>query len=282
MKPNIIKWNNEYNESIWGWYIRPNSQPHSVICLVHGYGEHSMRYHSWAQKFVAEGFAFFAWDHAGHGQSDGKKGHIRSMQQFINEIEVAIDKCNEIIPGSPITLYGHSMGGNIALNYAIKKQEKIKLLIATSPWLELAKPVSPILRFAVKVLSATLPSITLKAPLDPKAITHVEEEAYKYANDALNHTRITPRLLHTITQKGQFAMHRACKIRLPALMLHGNADSITSFRSTSQTALTMEKCSFIPWNGMYHELHHETVRNEVFSIMVEWLNGNLDSFDIHE
>lgn len=281
MIPTLTKWNNEHNELIWGWYVRSGAQPHSVICLVHGFGEHSMRYYSWGQKFVAEGFAFFSWDHAGHGQSDGQRGHIRNMEQFYNEIDAAIDMCSELFPGAPVTLYGHSMGGNIALNYAIRNPERINLLIATSPWLELAKPTPALLRSAVSLLNIALPRLSLKAPLDPKTITHVEEEVHKYATDKLNHAKITPRLLHTITTMGSYAMQHACSVKKPTLMLHGSADSVTSFRATSQTALTMENCSFIPWKDMYHELHHETVRNDVFAIILEWLNGNLEAFNLH-
>jgi alpha-beta hydrolase superfamily lysophospholipase len=71
-------------------------------------------------------------------------------------------------------------------------------------------------------------------------------------------------------------MKNASKIGTPTLLLHGNADGITSFNATSQIAKIIEKCSFVPWKNMYHELHNETVREEVFNLIVQWLTGNLE------
>lgn len=276
MKPQTFTWKNECNESIFAWYLRPSSDPKSIILLVHGYGEHSSRYISWAHRFVAEGYAFLSWDHAGHGQSEGQRGHIKGMDQYFNEIITALAWANNSFPGVPITLYGHSMGGTIALNYAINNNANIKLLVVTSPWLQLAKPVSGILQGIVSIASSIVPRLSIKAPLDAKLISHVEEETQMYATDPLNHTKITPRLLHEIDKSGRYIMKNASKIGTPTLLLHGNADGITSFNATSQIAKIIEKCSFVPWKNMYHELHNETVREEVFNLIVQWLSGNLE------
>jgi alpha-beta hydrolase superfamily lysophospholipase len=276
MKPQTFAWKNEFSENIFAWYLRPSSDPKSIVLLVHGYGEHSLRYLHWAKSFVGEGHAFCSWDHAGHGQSEGQRGHIRSMEQFFNEITTALAWANNSFPGVPIVLYGHSMGGTIALNYAINSSAGIQLLIATSPWLQLAKPVSSILQGIVSIASTIAPRLTIKAPLDAKQISHVEEVTQMYATDPLNHTKITPRLLNEINQSGRFIMKNASGITTPTLLLHGSADGITSFQATSQIAEKIEKCSFVPWKNMYHELHNETVREEVFGLILQWLTGNLE------
>lgn len=276
MKPQTFNWKNEYNEKIAAWYMRPTSDPHSVICLVHGYGEHSLRYLHWASRFVSDGYAFLTWDHAGHGQSEGQRGHIRNFDQYLNEVSEALKKANEQFPGIPVTLYGHSMGGNIALNYTIQNSNALSLLIATSPWLELAKPVSGFVRGAVNVAASIFPRLTIKAPLNASDITHVKEEAEMYVTDPLNHAKITFKLLSEITKAGHAAMRNARSITIPTLMIHGSADKITSFKATSETAGKIAKCSFVPWFEMYHELHNETVRDDVYRMISEWLSGNID------
>lgn len=276
MKPQTFNWKNEFNENIFAWYMRPTSDPHSVICLVHGYGEHSLRYLHWASRFVSDGYAFLTWDHAGHGQSEGQRGHIRHFDQYLNEVTEAIKKANEQFPGIPVTLYGHSMGGNIALNYTIRNSNALSLLIATSPWLELANPVSGAVKGAVNAAANIFPRLTIKAPLNASDITHVKEEAEMYVSDPLNHAKITLKLLSEITKAGQAAMLNAKAITIPTLMLHGSADKITSFKATSETAGKIAKCSFVPWFEMYHELHNETVRDDVYRLISEWLSGNID------
>jgi alpha-beta hydrolase superfamily lysophospholipase len=276
MKPQTFNWKNEYNEKISAWYMRPTSDPHSVICLVHGYGEHSLRYLHWASRFVSDGYAFLTWDHAGHGQSEGQRGHIRNFDQYLNEVSEALKKANEQFPGIPVTLYGHSMGGNIALNYTIRNSNALSLLIATSPWLDLANPVSGFVSGAVNFAAGIFPRLTIKAPLDANDISSIKEEAEKYVSDPLNHSKITLKLLSEITKYGHAAMNDAAAISIPTLMLHGSADKITSFKATSETAEKIPQCSFIPWFEMRHELHNDTVRDDVYKSILEWLSGNID------
>ncbi len=51
--------------SLW----QGENEPHSVINLIHGIGEHCLRYEHVAAFFTAHGFAFHAFDLRGHGQS---------------------------------------------------------------------------------------------------------------------------------------------------------------------------------------------------------------------
>ncbi len=57
-----------------------------VIVLVHGLGEHSGRYRHWAEKFCGANIAFAAFDLRGHGQSEGRRGNIPSMDISLSDI----------------------------------------------------------------------------------------------------------------------------------------------------------------------------------------------------
>ena len=137
MEPNRISLTLGTGEKLFAWYLKPTRSPRAVICLCHGWGEHSLRYLHWAERFVWQEYAFLSWDHYGHGQSMGKRGHIPSYKVYMEEVNLAINKANEIYPGIPVVLYGHSMGGNIAINFALREINPFRLLIATSHWLRL-------------------------------------------------------------------------------------------------------------------------------------------------
>ncbi len=78
MNPVERLWVTPRHHKLFAWHVSPESAPKALILLVHGYGEHSKRYLHWADRFVGNGYAFLAWDHIGHGHSDGQRGHIHN------------------------------------------------------------------------------------------------------------------------------------------------------------------------------------------------------------
>jgi alpha-beta hydrolase superfamily lysophospholipase len=193
----------------------------------------------------------------------------------MEEINLAINKANELFPGVPVVLYGHSMGGNIVINFALREINPFQLLIATSPWIRLTEAPSAFLNGFVKILNKTIPAFPISAPIDAEGLSHVPEEVEKYKTDPLNHSKITPRLMTEITNAGEFALTNISKLHKPFLLLHGDEDPVCSFKASSEMAIKSKTCSFIPFKQKYHELQNETNRDEVFNIIKEWLSGNI-------
>ena len=266
-------WVTPRHHKLFAWYISPDTAPKALILLVHGHGEHSRRYLHWAEKFVNSGYAFLAWDHYGHGLSDGQRGYIHHFEDLLLEIDFASTKGNEYFPNVPIILYGQSMGGNIVLNYAIRRCCSVSGIISTSPWLMLSQPVSPNLDKVCSVLNYIVPCYPLKSRVSPSDLSHLEEEVKKYKNDPFIHNKITPRLYVSIRRAGRYVLKYAKRIKVPLLLMHGEADKITAFESSKEIAKMVDGCTFVPWPNMYHELHNETVRGLVFETIIKWLDS---------
>lgn len=275
MAPVERLWVTPRHHKLFAWYLSPETAPKAIIVLVHGHGEHSKRYLSWAEKFVNQGYGFVTWDHIGHGHSDGQRGHIHHFEQLLLEIDFALNKAREYFPNIPVILYGHSMGGNIALNHAIRRCCSVEGIIITSPWLKLAKKVSPVLDSIVTVLNYIGHFIPIKSSVSASEISHIQEEVDKYKNDKLIHGKITPRLYVSIRRAGEYALKYAKRIKTPVLLMHGEADSITSFDASKEIAGKIDGCKFVPWPNMYHELHNETVRGLVFETIVKWIDSSV-------
>lgn len=275
MNPVERLWVTPRHHKLFAWYVSPESTPKALILLVHGHGEHSKRYQHWADRFVSNGYAFLTWDHIGHGLSDGRRGHIHHYEQFLLEIDLAVNKAKEYFPNVAIILYGHSMGGNIVLNHAIRRSSSVNGIIVTSPWLRLTKEVSPFLNFMVTVLNYIAHYIPVKSSVTPYEISHLDDEVAKYKNDSLIHNKITPRLYVSIRKAGLYVMKYAKRIKTPTLLMHGEADQITSFEASKEISTMIDGCSFVPWPNMYHELHNETVRGLVFETIIKWLDSNI-------
>ncbi|NJK94836.1 MAG: alpha/beta hydrolase [Bacteroidales bacterium] len=88
------------------------------------------------------------FDLRGHGHSEGKRGN-GNYEDYLNDIETVYKWLKLRYGNLPRVLYGHSMGGNLALGYAINCKPDIDRLIVTSPWLKLTKPpMVPLVIFA--------------------------------------------------------------------------------------------------------------------------------------
>ncbi|MGE0076902.1 MAG: lysophospholipase [Bacteroidales bacterium] len=275
MEPVKQWWITPRNRKLFAWHLLPVSQPKAVVLLVHGHGEHSWRYLHWAKRFAYCGYIFASWDHFGHGLSDGQRGHIRYYEQLLLEIDLAVTKIKAMFPNLPIVLYGHSMGGNIALNYAIRRSSPVKLLIVTSPWIELAKPVSKCIDVLSRIMNKVLPFYPIKSPIKPEEISHVDEVVEKYAMDPLIHGWITPRLLTSIVDAGKYALKNASRIKIPTLLMHGGADTITSVSATNRIASYIPSSTYVEWPNLFHEIHNESQQNEVFNQIKDWIDKYL-------
>jgi len=117
---------------------QPKNQTKAVVCLVHGMGEHSGRYTYLVDRLIQTGYTVLTFDLRGHGRSPGQRGHTPSYEALLQDISSLLEVANERFPQRPSFLYGHSLGGNLVLNYVLRRQTQLKGVIATDPWLRLA------------------------------------------------------------------------------------------------------------------------------------------------
>ena len=155
------------------WAVK---DPKAVVCLVHGMGEHINRYHHLAEFMNKHGLAMIGNDHRGHGKSGGKRGHFRKYDDYLDEVDTLLDEAQKRYPNKPILLWGHSKGGNIVLNYALRRNPKVAALIATGPWIELAFKPSAFLVTLGKMMRNIYPSFTQPSGLPPEDVAAFEED----------------------------------------------------------------------------------------------------------
>ena len=124
---------------LFGRSSHPANQVQGVVCLVHGLGEHIGRWQHVAELFCKAQIAFFGIDLRGHGKSQGIRGHAKSLDQLLDDIEDLLKVARSEYIDLPIILYGHSMGGNLVANFIQKRRtSEIQGVVLTSAWLKLA------------------------------------------------------------------------------------------------------------------------------------------------
>jgi acylglycerol lipase len=257
---------------LFGQSWKAENDEKKVILLVHGLGEHCSRYDHWAKLFNEKGYSVISMDLHGHGQSEGKRGHAKSLNVLLDDIDILFDKSEEIFPGYKKILYGHSMGGTLVLNHVIRRNRYIDALIVTSPWLKLYKEPSVALVKITGFLKIILPSLAISNQLKAEQISHDPEIVRDYERDPLNHDRITLKMFHEIYNAGYHALRNVYKINSPFLIMHGTSDTITSPRASQNYVLNTSKRTTLKlWTNQFHELHNEFIKEEVHSYIISWL-----------
>lgn len=254
----------------------PDSTARAAIALVHGLGEHGARYAPVAAFFRDAGFATIALDCRGHGRTDGKRGHLRRFDDALDDIDQLVGKARPLAPGRPIILYGHSMGGCLALLASLRRRPPIAGLIATSPALR-AGFDPPAWKLAMgRVLDRVAPGLTLGNELDATELSSDPSVAEAYLSDPLVHDRISVRWFNEWRRAADELFARSAELPGPILLLHGERDKLTSPAATAELARRLgDRATFRLWPGMRHELHHEVCKEAFLASLRDWIEARL-------
>jgi alpha-beta hydrolase superfamily lysophospholipase len=246
--------------------------PKAVILIVHGFGEHSDRYRDWAGKFNEKGVSVRAFDLPGHGRSAGRRGVMPPFEVLFDTIDIILKDIASGIPGIPQFIYGHSLGGGIVLDYLIRRKPSLTGAIATSPWINLAFEPPAAKKLLASVASRIMPGMTQSSGLKTEYLSRDPAVVEAYRTDPLVHGIISAGTFGSITSAGKEILARASELTLPLLLAHGRSDLITSAAATMEVAAAAPGATLKLWDGGYHELHNDLLREEHFEFITEWID----------
>jgi alpha-beta hydrolase superfamily lysophospholipase len=253
-----------------GWL--PPAPPVGVVLIVHGIAEHGGRYAHVGRRFAEEGYATYVHDHRGHGRSDGTRGNVDRMSTVITDLETMIRSVAGRHPELPLFLYGHSMGGLIALAYLTGTPVDLRGVVLSASAVEVSVG-SKAARAAAGVLSAVVPNLGVVA-LDASAMSRDPEVVRDYDTDPLNYRgKVRARTGAEMLVATQRAMASLDRVTVPLLLIHGSADTITGPAGTKQLAdkVASTDVTLKIYDDYYHELHNEPDKETVFADVVRWL-----------
>lgn len=258
---------------VYGFHTQPET-PKGVVVLVHGFGEHSGRYtNTIIPMLLNADLAVVTYDNIGHGKSGGKRGHCPSYEALLDILDEVIIKSKSIFPELSLFLYGHSMGGNLVLNYTLKRKNNLAGVVATSPYLRLAFQPPKWKMLLGKAMLNILPSITLPSGLDPNGISRIPQEVEKYKSDSLVHDKVSPMFSFPIMEAGEWAITNASRLTIDTLLLHGTDDPIIDYKGTEAFHENSNKTMLNLFESGYHELHNDLCGEEMLAIVSNWLKA---------
>lgn len=253
--------------------------PKALLCIVHGFAEHSGRYAEAAKFFTDNNISVYAIDQFGHGKTEGKRGFSPSYEETLNAVDALIKSAKRDAPLLSVFLWGHSMGGNVVLNFLLRRKADVAGAIATAPWLRLGFEPPKFKILLAKLMRNIYPAFPEKAALDVSAISRDPEEVKKYVNDPLVHNQATAGTFFETYEAGYWAIENASKLQTPLLLLHGTGDKLISSGGSVDFNKNAPKglVAFKQYDGFYHELHTEPKadRELVLNDMLKWLNTEI-------
>lgn len=191
----------------------------------------------------------------------------------MNDVGVLLAETESRYPAGARFLYGHSMGGNLVLNYALRRRPSLAGVIATSPWLRLAEPPPKWLVQLLSLAARVAPALSQGNQIDPSALSRDPAVGAAYLADPLVHNRISVGLFTSVRTAGYWALEEANSFPTPLLLLHGGADRVTAAKGSREFNNSAPDSTLKTWPKGAHELHNDTIKDEALEVIVNWLQA---------
>lgn len=253
----------------------PLASARAVLAIVHGHGGHSGIFTRMVEYLTERDYIVFSFDLRGHGRSPGQRGYINSWAEYRADLIAFLKLIKTAQPNLSLFLVGQSMGGTIALDYALRELNQLQGLILISPALGLG--ISPWKLFIGRMLSRVWPHFALNAGIDISAASRDRKVIAANAQDPLRHGQGTARLATELLKTIDWINAHATQLQVPLLILHGGADRITLVENSQifweRSTITDKEMQKYP--DSYHELHNDLNYQEVLADMNDWLERHL-------
>jgi len=243
------------------------------LLLIHGIAEHAGRHAQVASRFASAGVDVHAFDLRGFGASSGRRAYVDSWSQYHDDVEDQLTRVRGEAGALPVVLYGHSMGGLIALGYVLADPPRRlpDLLVLSAP--AIAAVVARWKRSLAEVLGRVAPRMEIANALPPGGLSHDPQVEVAYRSDPLNVHRTTTRLgLELFREQARVAarLRQIGPLPMPAYVLHGTDDRIVPVSGSA----SLEKRTNVTrrvYPGLRHEMHNEPEAASVIDDTMAWI-----------
>ena len=268
----------------------PAGEPVGAAMIVHGMGEHVLRYEELAQTLNGAGFVVYGHDHRGHGatvkpgETPGDLGRD-GWPALVADIGRLADIVRKNHAGLPIVLIAHSMGAFATQQFLLDSSSRVDAVVLSGTGcLDLLEPALD--------LDSELDLAMFNGPFAPARtdfdwLSRDQAAVDKYVADPLCGFG-----LDVSSVKAMFAGARrladpaeAARVRadLPVLIAVGSHDPVNAALALVTplvdrlTAAGVSDVTFRAYDGARHEILNETNRAEVLADLLAWVDRVLAS-----
>ena len=247
--------------------------PRAHLLLVHGIAEHAGRYEHVGSQLARAGITTHAYDQRGFGASGGHRAYVDRWSQYHDDVEDGLAEVRTAAGGLPVVLYGHSMGGLIALGYVLADPPRPlpDLLVLSAPAIDAAVPGWK--RRLAAVLGGTVPRFAIANTFPKGGLSSDPGVEAAYLADPLAVHRTTTRLgvsLFREQDRVKSKLADGAPLPVTTYVLHGADDPIVpewASRSLEGRANVTRRV----YEGLHHETHNEPSGATVIADTIAWI-----------
>ncbi|BCN50959.1 MULTISPECIES: alpha/beta hydrolase [Prescottella] len=257
---------------------RPDGPPSGILLLAHGLGEHARRYDHVVERLVGLGLVVYAPDHRGHGRSGGKRIELHDWSEFLDDLHRLSAVAIAENPGLQRFLLGHSMGGAIALSYALDHQDELSGLILSAPAVDVVGGKPRVVIEIGKILGRFAPGIPVET-LDAKSVSRDPAVVAAYESDPLvHHGKVKAGIARGMILAAESFPARLPSLTIPVLLLHGTEDRLADVSGSRMIAAHAgsKDLTLKTYDGLFHEVFNEPEQEKVLDDLVDWLRPRLE------
>ena len=287
----------------YSWVL---DNPKAVVQIAHGMGEHARRYDWVAQQLNANGYAVYANDHRGHGETSGPvlgymgaDGWNRSLADMYELGQLARGKHE----GLKLILLGHSMGSMLSQQFITRYGCSIDALVLSgSPGFKESKLAfinHLLMKFecwrhgpdGTSMLMQNAIFGNSNAPFDGPGATGYEwlsrdqEEVATYIADDQCGFVLSPASLIDMSQGSAITQDKLSLLRIPQnlpIYIFSGAEDPVHGKQVDLDRLVnayrkrgLGQLVYKLYPGGRHEMFNETNKDEVVTDLVQWLEQQL-------
>jgi alpha-beta hydrolase superfamily lysophospholipase len=256
----------------------PTGEPWASMVLVHGLAEHSGRYEHVGAQLAAAGIDTYASDQRGFGGSGGPRASVERWSQLHDDLEERLVAVRSVAPARPVVLYGHSLGGLIALGYVLDGRARPDLLVLSAPAIDARIPLWQ--RLLVGSLRRVAPGMLLSNRLDTNDLSSDPAVRAKYVSDPLNQHKSTARFAHAAFGEQRRVAASIDRLSMPTFVIHGGEDRLVP----TATSAVLEGRAGVTrrvYPEFRHELHNEPGGPQVVNDVITWIRERASRIAAH-
>ena len=256
-----------------------HSHHKGIVVLLHGYAEHCGRYQHVVKHMNAHGLSVYAFDQRSHGKSPGARGLIPSIDSWINDLDMMMDRVLVREAGKPVFIMGHNIGALTAALYYVERRPDIAGLILSA--VPLKPEISPIAHSLTRMAAKVFPMFPIAHTNSPDMLSHDLSVRDAFIKDPLcYHGKILAKTRYECIRATDRLHGQLSRVDCPVLVMHGTADRCVSSecsRILHENAMTNDK-TFYRYDGFYHEIFNEIGRERVLGDLSFWIDDHCRPF----
>ncbi len=249
----------------------PAEKPRAVVRAVHGYGDYGPSTLSQAAEFWAErGIATYAYDQRGFGRNLSF-GRWPGAEALVADLRAVATQIRTRLPGLPVIVAGHSMGGGAVLAAAGQGLGADGLILA-APAIWGGAEMNSLHRLAAWTTAAVVPErrFTGEGVISIQASDNIEMLC-ALGRDPRYLRPPSAREILGLIRISDLAEAAAASVGLPALLLMGAKDEIVPVESVRRVfdRLTGPR-QVIEYGEGWHLLFRDLQAEQVCRDVADW------------